>query len=150
MRSSSIVIAAATCVVAAAGHADAIYRCSDGAGGVLYRDTPCSGGRVVEIAPSRADPAARERLQREIDAFDKRQAARDAAMAREREQQADQKRRAEADARRAEAEARRAEELDASTYPYAYGFAPYYVPPRLPPVPRPRPIRSPDSFVPLR
>src|SRR5688572_1316989 len=88
-----IAVAVAACIGALA-HANTIYRCSDGAGGVLYADSPCAGGRVVEVPASKVDPLARERLQRDLEAFDKRQALRDSERARQQEQLA-QARRAE-------------------------------------------------------
>ncbi len=141
MRTVRVMIALAACAATLA-QANTIYRCSDGAGGVLYSDSPCAGGRVVEVPQTKIDPLARERLQRDLDAFDKRQALRDAERARQQEQQA-QLRRAEANARPAETV-----EPEPYYYPYAYGFAPYYVPPQPPP--RPRPVRPRESYIRLR
>jgi uncharacterized protein DUF4124 len=42
----------------------AIYRCAQAGGGVLYSDSPCQGGAVVDIHPGSADPNAQERLAR--------------------------------------------------------------------------------------
>jgi hypothetical protein len=41
-----------------------IYRCAQADGTLLYADTPCEGGTVVDIHPGRADPDAKERLAR--------------------------------------------------------------------------------------
>ena len=142
MPAVRIAVALAACIGALA-QANTIYRCSDGAGGVLYADSPCAGGRVVEVPASKVDPLARERLQRDLEAFDKRQALRDSERARQQEQLAQ--------ARRAEANAPPAETTEpAPYYPYAYGFAPYYVPPHPPPRPRPRPVRPRDSYIRVR
>lgn len=125
-------------------HASTIYRCSDGAGGVLYADSPCAGGKVIDLPQSNVDPGARERLQRELDAFDKRQALRDAERARQLERQAQVNRSGTS-----------TQTADAATapepyYPYAYGYGPYYVAPQPPPRPRPRPVRPRDSYIRLR
>ena len=142
MPAVRIAVALAACVATFA-HASTIYRCSDGAGGVLYADSPCAGGRVVEVPASKVDPLARERLQRDLEAFDKRQALRDAERARQQEQLAQ--------LRRSGANAGPAEPAEpAPYYPYAYGFAPYYVPPQPPPRPRPRPVRPRESYIRLR
>ena len=123
----------------------AIYRCSDGAGGVLYADAPCAGGRVVEVPATKVDPQARERLQRDVEAFDKRQALREAERARLKDQQAQ--------ARRAEATARATQPPEPVADPYAsygYGYAPYYFTPAPPLRPRPRPAPTRDSYSRLR
>jgi Domain of unknown function (DUF4124) len=121
----------------------AIYRCDDGRGGVLYANTPCSGGRVIEVPESKPDPAARERLQRELEAFDRRQAAREAALS-------ERERLAEARRRTAPQTAGQDDETQ-SSYAPAYGYyGPWYYPPVQRPIkPRPRPQRPP-SFLPLR
>ena len=149
MKLATILLVGGICVTAVAD-AQTIYRCKESAGGVLYSDTPCTGGRVVEMPEFRSDPAARERLQREIDAFDKRQAARD-ALARQRENEADARRRADAEA------ARRAQEREAAQDQAPYGYygygwyPPYYARHDPPPLPRPRPIRpGGGSYIPLR
>ena len=122
---------------------DTIYRCDDGRGGVLYVNAPCPGGRVVEIPEARPDPAARERLQRDLDAFERRQAAREAALIRARENEA----------RKRDVEDERIrQELPQATYapPIAYYYAPWYVPPVHRPIrPRSEPSRT-RSFVPVR
>jgi hypothetical protein len=122
---------------------DTIYRCDDGRGGVLYANAPCPRGRVVEMPESKPDPAARERLQRDVEAFERRQAAREAALLRERERRDDMR-------QRAAPEPDPQDERQASYVPpFAY-YAPLYAPPVLRPIkPRPRPPRPP-SFVPAR
>jgi len=124
-------------------HASTIYRCSDAAGGVLYADAPCTGGRIVDIPRTRIDPLARERLQRDLEAFDKRQAARDAERAR----------------REREAQSLRAEAAATTPVPemppeptYLYGGLPYAFTPAPPPRPRPlrRPPRPSESYIRLR
>lgn len=42
----------------------AVYRCAQPNGTVLYSDSPCAGGSVVDIHPGAADPNAKERLAR--------------------------------------------------------------------------------------
>jgi Domain of unknown function (DUF4124) len=123
---------------------DAIYRCEDGNGGVLYANTPCPGGRVVALVASKPDPAARERLQRDLEAFERRHAAREAALVRERERREEARQRTMSD--------RQSEQTP--SYAPAYGYygyyAPFYPPPVQPPVkPRPRTPRQP-SFLPVR
>jgi hypothetical protein len=122
---------------------DTIYRCDDGRGGVLYADAPCPGGRVVELPEGKPDPTARERLQRDLDAFERRQAARAAALLRERERQDDLRQ------RNAPEPARQDEGYASYVAPFSY-YAPLYVPPVQRPIKaRPRPARTP-SFVPVR
>ena len=41
-----------------------IYRCAQADGTLLYADNPCDGGTLVDIHPGRADPDAKERLER--------------------------------------------------------------------------------------
>jgi hypothetical protein len=123
---------------------DTIYRCDDGRGGVLYANTPCPGGRVIALVESKPDPAARERLQRDLEAFERRQSAREAAITRERERREEARQRTVANS----------QEEQPQSYGLAYGYygyyAPYYPPPIRPPVKiRPRPPRPP-SFVPAR
>ena len=74
-------MALAACAVPIA-HAGTIYRCIEGGGGVLYSDAPCPGGRLVPVPEGNVDPHARERLQRDLDAFDRRQSLRNAESAR--------------------------------------------------------------------
>jgi hypothetical protein len=83
MRGLAFAVAAAAAAITGAGHAQAIYRCDDGAGGVLYADHPCRNGTKVDVAPGKADPAAIERLEREQWAYEARQAAREARAAAE-------------------------------------------------------------------
>jgi hypothetical protein len=135
----------------AAAQAATIYRCSDGRGGVLYADSPCHDGAVVSVPNSAADPAAIERLQRSLAAFDKRWAEREAAEAAMRERT----RAAAAERYRAEQEAlRREQETYANgVYAYAYPYVPYFAVPVHPsprrPVHGPRPFKRP-GFVPAR
>ena len=139
----SLAVAAIGCVAPA--HADTIYRCTDGQRGVLYSNLPCPGGRTLDLPDAKPDPAARERLQREIDAFERRQAVREAAQLRERESQAERNR----------AAARAAEQEQPATYAepiYSYGlWYPYAVrpSPRPPRLPGPR-MNRPPSYVPAR
>lgn len=121
---------------------DTIYRCDDGRGGVLYANVPCPRGVVIELPEVKPDPAARERLQRDLDAFERRQAAREAALRRERERQ-------DIRQRNAPEPARQDEEQASYAPPIAY-YAPLYFPPVQRPIKaRPRPARTP-SFVPVR
>lgn len=120
---------------------DAIYRCDDGSGGVLYANAPCPGGRVVALPESKPDPAARERLQRDLEAFERRQSAREAALVRERERR---------DETRQSTTPQLQDEQQPSYAPLFAYYAPLYLPPVHRPVkPRPRPPRPP-SFVPAR
>jgi hypothetical protein len=41
-----------------------IYRCAQADGTLLYSDSPCVGGTVVDVHPGLADPGAKERLAR--------------------------------------------------------------------------------------
>ena len=145
MRRLSAALALAWMAVGAAV-AQTIYRCDDGHGGVLYADAPCKDGAKVDVLPGKADPAAIERLTREQQAFDERQAVRDA------------KSRAEVDAAREERRVwvRRPLESDPQAtyggYPgYAWGgYWPWPpVPPRPPHPPRPEPTST-SSYVPSR
>jgi hypothetical protein len=137
-----VTMIAAWCAGAAVAQGDTIYRCTDALGAVLYSNTPCPGGRTLALPDVKPDPAARERLQRDLDAFQKRQAVREAAQLRERELQSERNRAA---AQTAQAEP----QPDYVSPYYAYGtYYPYAVPPR-PPLPRPRPTRS-SSYVPVR
>ena len=112
------------------GAAQAIYRCDDGKGGVLYADSPCRGGTVLDLLPGKADPAAIERLRLDQKAFDERQAARD-ARAQAEAQAARESRRAKA------GQAVESEASSAAAYPgYAWGGYWPYVP--VTPLPRPR------------
>lgn len=123
---------------------DAIYRCNDGRGGVLYADTPCPGGRVVAVPENKPDPGARERLQRDLEAFERRHAAREASLLRDREQLAEQRRRAAPEPALPDEQT-----IYAPAYGYGY-YAPPYFPPFRPPIkPRPQPHRPP-SFLRVR
>jgi hypothetical protein len=121
--------------------AQAIYRCDDGKGGVLYADEPCQGGTRMEIRAGTADPAAIERLRRDQKAFDERHAARQA--------RAQAEAQAAAEARRTERERERASAPAEPTwaYPgYAWGgYWPYV--PVTPRPPRPPPV-APQGSVP--
>jgi hypothetical protein len=129
----------------ATAQGDAIYRCDDGRGGVLYANTPCTGGRVVALPEDKPDPGARERLQRDLEAFERRHAAREAALLRERERLAEQRQRAAPEPAGLDEQ----QAIYAPEYGYGY-YAPPYFPPFKPPIrPRPRPPRPP-SFVPAR
>lgn len=120
-----------------------IYRCGDGQGGVLYANVPCAGGVALDIPETKVDHGAQERLRREQEAFEKRQASRDAAFAQaaarrdEDRKRADEERRQRDDAQRAYV----------SSYPWFY--APMYEPPLRRPPPRRAPEAS-RSFVPAR
>ena len=57
-------LALAALSLLAPGAQSAVYRCSQPGGVVLYSDTPCDGGAVVDIHPGSADPSAKERLAR--------------------------------------------------------------------------------------
>ncbi len=120
-----------------------IYRCNDGSGGVLYANIPCAGGVALDLPESKPDPAALERLRREQEAFERRQATRDAVSA-----QAAVRR---DELRRREEEARRERESQAHAYTpsYPWFYAPMYQPPLPRPPLRPRPP-APYSYVPAR
>lgn len=146
----SVLVAALMAV--GTGDAATIYRCADGRGGVLYVDSPCTNGVVVDAPSGKADAAAIERLRRDIEEFDRRHARREAsdAAAREQARLAAERYRSEEEALRREQERR-----DASTYAYPYYFGyPYFGVPNRP-VPRKRidvperPLRRP-AFVPAR
>ena len=141
-------IAAALLAVTIASHAaaQAVYRCDDGKGGVLYADTPCKGGATVDLAPGKADPAAIERLRREQRAFDERQAAR--------ELRAQQEAQAQREYRLAQREwqldasaALLAERLAAERNYYWGGYWPWYPAPPVakPPPGPPRPEALPPA-----
>ena len=120
---------------------DTIYRCDDGGGGVLYANVRCPGGRAVELPPDKPDPAARERLRQDLEAFERRQAAREAAL-RERQRQDELR-------QRTAAESARPDDAPAYAPPIAY-YAPLYAAPLPRPLkPRSRPPRTP-AFVPAR
>ncbi len=124
---------------------NAIYRCDDGRGGVLYANTPCPGGHVIALPENKPDPGARERLQRDLEAFERRHAAREAALLRDRELLAEQRRRAAPEPAGPDEQ----QAIYAPAYGYGY-YAPPYFPRFKPPIrPRPRPLRPP-SFVPAR
>ena len=130
--------------LAFAAHAQTLYRCDDGRGGVLYADQPCAGGRVVDVPPHRTDPHARERLDRELREFEARHAAREAALRRERE--------AERQERLARAKAAE-EQPEPAAQPWSY-YTPYYgygwpARPVRPPRPMPAP-RSVPGYLPVR
>lgn len=140
---AGLILFAATLQAAPAARAQAIYRCDDGRGGVLYTDAPCKQGAALDLAPGKANPEAIARLERERQAFEQRQRARDARA--EREEQAS---RAEREAERqrlhaaALAEQRMAEQNAMNSawwgwYP-AWPIAP--TPPRPPRPPRPEPV----------
>jgi len=137
-------MALAACAVPIA-HAGTIYRCIEGGGGVLYSDAPCPGGRLVPVPEGNVDPHARERLQRDLDAFDRRQSLRNAESARRQAEEA-QQRRAQAALRASEA----AEPPAERDYPYVYGYPVYYGKPPLPPRPRPEPVPRRDRYIRLR
>lgn len=131
---------AVTCLASQA-FAQAVYRCDDGKGGVLYTDAPCRQGAQVDLLPGRADPVAIERLQREQKAFDERHAVREARL------------RAEAQAAR-EAQRKPAEAPPAPVETYAYppwawgGWTAW--PPVPPRPPRPPPPPEPAPYVPAK
>lgn len=133
-----VAVVAAACAGSALAQQEAIYRCNDGQGGVLYQNTACAGGRTVELQDAKPDPSARERLQRDLEAFERRQALREAAQHREREAE-----------RNRVAKAAAAAEQEPAYAPYVYPYAPYYVPPPRPLKPRSRPPRPP-SYVLVR
>lgn len=128
-----------------------VYRCSDADGRTTFQQQPCPGGRVVDADGGQADPKAVERLERDLDAFRAREAARRAQNARD-----DELARLEADRRRLEnelaaARAREAERASWNDAGYWGGWnwvAP--VPPAPPPrpTPPPRPPRPPSVIVP--
>jgi hypothetical protein len=61
---------------AIAAAADPIYRCIDENGRVLYTSERCKGGVELEIDAGKADPAAIDRLRRNVDAERMKDAAR--------------------------------------------------------------------------
>jgi hypothetical protein len=141
----ALLLAAAAFAAPAWTAAQAIYRCDDGKGGVVYTDVPCRGGAKVDVAPGRADPAAIARLERERKAFDERHAAREARL------------QAEAQAAR-EAQRAKAVEPQAATDayppypPWAWGGSSAWPPrPPRPPTP-PLPPRPPEPapYVPAK
>lgn len=56
-----------------------IYKCMQAIGGVLYTDTPCKGGELLDIRPGAPDPAAMIRLERAQASLDRSAARRQAA-----------------------------------------------------------------------
>ena len=141
MRAAGLLVLGAIAGVAFA-QGDAIYRCDDGAGGVLYANVRCPGGRALELPESRPDPAARERLRQDLEAFERRQAARAAAL-RDRQRQDELR-------QRTASESARADEPPAYAPPSAF-YAPLYAAPLPRPIkPRSRPPRTTPAFVPAR
>lgn len=137
-RLTAPVLLTVTLLAAPAAGAQAIYRCDDGRGGVLYTDAPCKQGAALDLAPGKANPEAIARLERERQAFQQRQMARDARAERE-----DQAARAEREAERKRQQAALAEqrlaEQNAINQAW-WGWYPAW--PVLPPQPRPpRPPR---------
>jgi hypothetical protein len=132
----------------ARGEAQAVFRCIDPNGGVLYTDEPCKGGAKLDIPEGKPDPAAIDRLRREQQAFDQRQAARAAAAERDADRQFAM--RQDALAYPGVAALAVAPDYPYGSYYWGGGW-PVYVPPNLrPPRPRsPRPAGAP-SFVPAR
>lgn len=132
----------------ARGEASVVFRCVDADGGVLYADEPCKGGVRLDIPESKPDPAALDRLRREQQAFDQRQAARAAAAERDADRQFAM--RQDALAYPGVAALAVAPDYPYGSYYWGGGW-PVFVPPNLrPPRPRPpRPAASP-SFVPAR
>jgi len=146
----AVLAAAALLAPVALGQAP-VYRCSDADGRTTFQQQPCPGGQVVDADGGQADPKAVERLERDLDAFRAREAARRAQNARD-----DELARLEADRRRLEnelaaARAREAERASWNDAGYWGGWnwvAP--VPPAPPPRPTPplRPPRPPSVIVP--
>jgi len=128
-----------TFAAAAPLRAQTLYRCDDGRGGVLYADNACPNGHAVDLPPHRPDPAARERLERELREFEARQAAREAAW-----RDAERRRPTEAAAPRMPAEP--------STAPPSATYAPLWLLPIERAVrPRSKPApRTPPSYLPRR
>ncbi len=58
----------------------AIYRCTGADGHVTFTDEPCAGGVRVDLRAGQADPAAIVRLRQDQEAFDRRDAQRQAAL----------------------------------------------------------------------
>jgi hypothetical protein len=124
----------------------AVYRCDDGRGGVLYSDIRCKDGTNVDLLPGKADPAAIERLQHERRAFDERQAAREARA----KQEADALRADRRAHREAPGEGLREYRPSADWY-YWSGVWPWPVVPVVKPPLRPRPDKPmPAPSVPAR
>lgn len=142
-------LALALILLCSAAAAQAIYRCDDGKGGVLYADASCKDGAKVEVLPGKADPAAIERLRREEKAFAERHAVRAAKS--EAEAQAAR------DAREARVRAERRVELDRQQSEYVgypgYAWGGYWPWPPVASVP-PRPPRldppPPSGYLPAR
>src|SRR5207237_1300181 len=101
-----------------------IYRCAQADGMLLYSDSPCAGGSVVDVHPGSADPNAAERLARaraELDRAAETRRINEQQAARRREQMDQLRRQAEAAQTLAEPVSN---ESDAY-YGAGYGFGPY-------------------------
>ena len=138
---AGLVLLAAALLPVEAVRSQSIYRCDDGRGGVLYTDAPCKQGTAVDVAAGKASPEAIARLEREQQAFQQRQMARDAKAERDdraarSEREAERKRRQEA-----ELAAQRLAEQNAG-YGQGSWWGWYPAWPVVPPIPRPpRPPR---------
>jgi hypothetical protein len=139
-------LALALVLLGSTAAAQAIYRCDDGKGGVLYADAPCKGGAKVEVVPGKVDPAAVERLRREERAFAERHAVREAKLQAEAQ--------AAGDAREARARAERQAELDRQQSEYVgypgYAWGGYWPWPPVPPRPPRLDPPPPSGYLPAR
>jgi hypothetical protein len=116
-----------------------IYKCIQAAGGVLYTDSLCRGGELLDIQSSAPDPAAIKRLERAQAALDTSAARRtaDAEIEAARREELERLLREEEAARRAAAAAFT---YANSSYAPWWGWFPLFVHPRFH---RPRPPELP-------
>jgi len=129
------VLAALAPLTSAPAQADSqVFRCVQDDGRILYTDTPCRNGAVVDLHPGKADPAAAQRL---ADA----RAELDAGMAQRRAADARAAAQAAAYLPAGNAVAQAPPQYDEPVYGLYGGYGYGYVNPR-PPV-RPRPPRPP-------
>ena len=140
-RVFGLTIAAIALAVAPVAGA-AVYRCTQAGGKVLYTDSPCKGGAVVDVRAGTADPIAIDRLDRENAAFDRNMAARAAI-----EQKAAAQRQ-ELYLRRQELEATQSAAAASAAAAAAPGYVPAYGFPARFARPHARPARPPIPIAP--
>ena len=99
-----------------------VYKCHQPDGTVLYQDYACKGAVVVDIKPDSADPAAIERLHRELAASDHSAAQRRAVDATIQRAQIERAREVEAQQRYEDQQAR--QEEAAGSYPGYFFITP--------------------------
>ena len=95
-----------------------VYKCTQEGGRVLYSDTPCKGGTLVDVRAGADNPGAVTRLARDNAAFDDRMAVRRAA-----EDEA-QFRRQQLSAQFEMAQAAQGAPMASDAAPYSYYYAP--------------------------